>query len=123
MYSKDLGTTIATLLDPVSAANTAAATSAWVAVTQPEGVILFALQVGAMTGSIAWTIETASDDQGANLLAITPIEGAFSAGAANQSQKRSIDARQSKGYVRCKGTIGTGPSVVAGTVLYQSKYA
>lgn len=110
---------IAVLLDPVSAANTAAATSAWVQVpAQAIGAVEIIAHVGALTGSIAWTLQTASDDSGTGAASITPTEGAFSAGAANTVQKRTFDARISKGYVKLTGTIVTGPALVQAAVQY-----
>ena len=104
------------LLNPVSAANTAAATSAWIDVRDSQGDIMFVNQVGALTGSITWTIEHATDNSGTGSAAITPNEGAYAAGAANQIQKRTISANACKGFVRCVGTIVTGPALVAASV-------
>lgn len=109
------------LLDPVSAANTAAATSAWVDVRNAEGDLVFGNQVGALTGSITWTIEHASDSGGTGAAAITPNEGAYAAGAANQAQKRTVSASAVQGFVRCVGTIVTGPALVAASILYRPK--
>lgn len=111
------------LLDPVSAANTAAATSAWVDAREAEGDILFTNQVGALTGSITWTIEHASDSGGTGAVAITPNEGAYAAGAANQTQQRSVNASAIQGFVRCVGTVVTGPALVAAAIKYHPKYA
>lgn len=110
------------LLDPVSAANTAAATSAWVDVREAEGDIVFTNQVGAMTGSITWTIEDATDGSGTGAAGITPNEGAYASGAANQLQQRSLNGSAVRGWVRCVGTIVTGPSVVAANIKYHPKY-
>lgn len=104
------------LLSPVSAANTAAATSGWIDVRDSQGDIMFVNQVGALTGSITWTIEHATDGSGTGSAAITPNEGAYAAGAAAQIQKRTISANACKGYVRCVGTIVTGPALVAVSV-------
>lgn len=109
------------LLNPVSAANTAAATSGWVDVREAEGDVVFVNQVGALTGSIAWTIEHASDGSGTGAAAITPNEGAYSAGAANQVQKRTVNANAVAGWVRCVGTIVTGPALVAASLMYRPK--
>ena len=110
------------LLNPVSAANTAAATSGWVDVRAAEGDLLFTVQTGAVTGSITWTIEDATDGSGTGGAGITPNEGAFAAGAANQIQKRTINAGAVRGWVRVVGTIVTGPSLVAANVKYHPKY-
>lgn len=109
------------LLNPASAANTAAATSGWVSVADAERDIMFTNQVGALTGSITWTIETASDGSGTGGVAITPNEGAYAAGAANQIQKRTVNKNACKGFVRCVGTIVTGPALVAASISYGPK--
>jgi hypothetical protein len=110
------------LLDPVSAANTAAATSAWIDVREAEGDIVFTNQLGAVTGSITWTIEDATDGSGTGAATITPNEGAYSAGAANQIQQRSLNGSAVRGWVRCVGTVVTGPSLVAVNIKYHPKY-
>jgi len=115
--------TITKLLDPASAANTAAATSAWTAIGNAEGDVEFIVQTGAVTGSITWTIEHASDSGGTGGAAITPNEGAFAAGAANQVQKRTVRAVATAGYVRVVGTIVTGPSLVSASMQRHPKYA
>jgi hypothetical protein len=104
------------LLSPVSAANTAAATSAWIDVRDSQGDIMFVNQVGALTGSIVWTIEHATDNAGTSSAAITPNEGAYAAVTANSIQKRTISANACRGFVRCVGTIVTGPALVAASV-------
>jgi hypothetical protein len=109
------------LLNPISAANTAAATSAWISTALAIGSIAFIAQVGALTGSIVWTIETASDDGGTGGAALTPVEGAFSTVTANSIQKRTIDANASKGYVRIVGTVVTGPALVGASIEYRPR--
>lgn len=109
------------LLDPASAANTAAATSSWVDVRGAEGDLMFATHIGALTGSLTWTIEHASDGSGTGAATIVPNEGAFSAGAANQLQKRTVSANAVAGWVRVVGTIVTGPALVAASVSYRLK--
>lgn len=109
------------LLSPVSAANTAAATSGWIDVRYREGDLMFVVQTGALTGSLTWTVEHASDSGGTGAAAITPNEGAFTAGAANQTQKRTVNSNHVAGWVRCVGTIVTGPVLVAASVSARTK--
>lgn len=109
------------LLDPVSAANTAAATSGWIDARKYEGDLVFTMQVGALTGSITWTIEDATDGSGTGASGVTPNEGAFAAGAANQIQKRTVNAGAIRGWVRCVGTIVTGPALVAASLKSRPK--
>jgi len=119
-HEADAVTTVK-LLDPVSAAATVNATSGWVDVRDREGDLVFVMQVGAMTGSITWTIEDATDGSGTGAAGVTPDEGAFAAGAANQIQKRTVGAGSVRGWVRCVGTIVTGPSLVAASVIARPK--
>ena len=114
--------TVAKLLDPVSAANTAAATSGWIDVRQAEGDIMITLQVGALTGSIAWAVQTATDGSGTGSAVMTPNEGVFAAGAANTPQKRTVSANAVLGWIRVVGTIVTGPALVSGTVAYRTPH-
>ncbi len=122
MGNQGQAATAVKLLDPVSAAATANATSGWVDARAAEGDIVFTNQVGALTGSITWTIEHASDGSGTGAAAITPNEGAYAAGAANQIQKRTVNAGAVAGWVRCVGTIVTGPALVAASITYHPKY-
>ena len=110
------------MLDPVSAANTAAATSGWIDVRKYEGDIKITVQLGAVTGSIAWTLEDATDGSGTGAAGITPNEGAFAAGAANQIQKRTLNGSAVRGWIRLVGTIVTGPALVAANLAGHPKY-
>lgn len=111
----------AILLNPVSAANTAAATSAWVDVRGYEGDLVIAAQAGALTGSLTWTLEDATDGSGTGGAGITANEGAFAAGAANQLQKRTLNASAVRGWIRLVGTIVTGPVLVGAALLARPK--
>lgn len=107
------------LLSPVSAANTAAATSAWVDARQADGDIMFINHCGALSGSIVWTIEHATDGSGTGAAAITPNEGAYAAVTANSVQKRTVNGNAIGGWVRCVGTITTGPALVAASISFR----
>ena len=121
MFVEAQAAVIAKLLDPVSAANTAAATSGWVDVRGFEGDVEVIAQVGALTGSITWTLEDATDGAGSGGAAATALlnEGAFTAGAANQTQRRTVKAKSTRGFIRLVGTIVTGPALVAAS--YQGR--
>lgn len=122
MGNQGQAASVAILLSPVSAANTAAATSGWVDVRAAEGDIVITVQTGSVTGSITWTVEDATDGSGTGGAGITPNEGAFAAGAATQVQKRTLNGSAVRGWIRVVGTIVTGPSLVAANVKYHPKY-
>lgn len=81
------------------------------------------VQVGALTGSITWTVEDATDGSGTGAAVMTPLDGAFVAGAANQTQKRTFSANTCRGFLRVVGTIVTGPALVSASTMYHPKYA
>lgn len=109
-------------LSPISAANTAAATSAWIDVRGFEGDIEIRVQTGALTGSLVWTLTDATDSGGSGAAAITPNEGAFATVAANQVQKRTVRAGGTRGFLQVVGTIVTGPVLVAASFGGHPKY-
>jgi hypothetical protein len=109
------------LLDPVSAAASVNATSAWVDIRNREGTVEITVQAGAITGSIAWTIEDATDGAGTGGAGLTPNEGAFAAVTANNIQKRTFPVRATRGFIRVVGTIVTGPVLVAASMRAHPK--
>jgi hypothetical protein len=108
-------------LSAVSAANTAAATSAWLDVRGMEGDIEVLVSIGAVTGSIVLTLEDATSSGGAGGAGITPTEGAFAAATANTTHKRTIDAKAHRGWIRLVGTIVTGPVLISAVVQSRPK--
>ncbi len=108
------------LLDAVSAANTAAATSGtgkWLDVRPYDGEILVIQQIGAVTGSITGKLQSASDANGTGAADITGAT--FTAvSSANNTQSIAVDPKKVVGgFLGYVGTIVTGPaltSVIAG---------
>ena len=118
--------TVTTLLAAGAKADTAAFTSSWVDVRYAEGDIMVILNCGTVTaGNVAPVIETAEDGSATGLATITPNEGAFTTVTTSNdplTEKRTFDARNSKGYIRIKGTVTTGPVDAAATILHRKKY-
>jgi hypothetical protein len=109
------------VLNPVSAANTAAATSGWIDVRNFEGEIVIIQQVGAVTGSITTTVEDATNGSGAGAAALSGV--AFAAvSSANNIQRITIPAGRARGWIRTVGTIVTGPALVSHSILARNKY-
>jgi len=111
------------LQEPVSVANTADATGAFVAVPHTEGSLLITQVVGALTGTVAGTLETAEASNGLNNAALLPDDGSYftSVSSANNVQNKIVNARKNKGYIQWIGTVGTGPAVVTVTVQGRPK--
>jgi hypothetical protein len=128
LHNQGQAAEIVKLLDPAAAGTTAAATSAWIDARKYEGDLVFTAQTGAFTGaptSFTWTIEDATDGAGTGAAGVTPNEGAFAAGAANQIQTRTVNASAIRGWIRIVGTIvgGTTPTVESSAnVMAHPKY-
>lgn len=114
------------ILNPVSAANTAAATSGWVAVPASwEGDVQFVLQTGAVTGSMASILQTATSSGGANAATVTfPDEtAAFTdVTGANTVEQKTIPRKSLGSHVKFVGTVTTGPILLAVSMHGVPKY-
>lgn len=113
------------LLASASAANTAAATSAWVDVRAYEGPLKFTINTGIITGTCTWTIEDATDGSGTGAATVTPNEGAFTAVTTSNDpilESRTVPKTKVRGWVRVVGTIVTGPALCAASLQATPKY-
>lgn len=115
------------LLGPVSAADTAAASSAFVEIPDSEGQVAVLVQTGAVAaGSITYTFQTASDVGGTGAATIVPIGGALTAVTTSNdplTQVAIFDPAQLKGWLKVIGTVVTGAVLVSYTVFSIPKYA
>jgi hypothetical protein len=110
--------TSTSLLDAISAANTAAATSGaakWLDVRIYDGEILVIQQIGAVTGSITGKMQSASDANGTGAADITGATFTI-VSAANNTQSIAVDPKKVVGgFLGYVGTIVTGPALVSVT--------
>jgi hypothetical protein len=115
--------TVASVLDAVSAANTAAATSGsakWLDVRPYDGELLAIQQLGAVTGTIAGKLQSASDANGTGAADITGYT--FPTNTANSTSSIAVDPKKvTGGFIGYVGTIATGPSLVSVTVNGKKK--
>ncbi len=115
--------TTTSILDPVSAANTAAATSGsakWLDVRAYDGEILVTQVLGAITGTIAGKLQSATDANGTGAADITGYT--FPVNTTNQSSKVVVDPKKVVGgFLGYVGTIATGPTVLAVTAAGKLK--
>lgn len=112
------------LLAAQSAANTAAATSAWTAVAGYEGQVAVDINVGTITGTITFTFFTndAASDSGED--AIVPLGGALAQVTTSNDvavYRAVFDSRVIQGFLKVVGTVVTGPALVAYTLIGRKK--
>lgn len=124
MNSQGSAATATSILDSISAGNTAAATSGsakWLDVRGYDGEVVVIQVLGAVTGTIAGKLQSATDTNGTGAADITGAT--FPVNTANQSSKVVIDPRQvAGGFLGYVGTIVTGPSLVSVTAIGKKKY-
>jgi len=115
LLSQASAATATSLIDAVSAANTAAATSGsakWLDVRVYDGEILVIQQLGAVTGTIAGKLQSASDANGTGAADITGYT--FGTNTANSSSTIAVDPKKVVGgFLGYVGTIATGPSLIS----------
>lgn len=112
------------LLKSQSAANTAAATSAYVAVTGYEGVVKVVINLGTIVGTCDFTFSTATDSGGTGAATIVPIGGALAQITTSNDDavyEAHFDSRVLKGYLQVIGTIATGPLLASYTLVGRKK--
>lgn len=115
LNSQGSAATSTSLLDALSAAATANATSGsgkWLDVRPYDGEIIVTQNLGAVTGTIAGKLQSASDANGTGAADITGAT--FGTNTANSTSKLVIDPKTvTGGFLGYVGTIGTGPSLVS----------
>jgi hypothetical protein len=125
LASQPSAVTALKVLNSVSCANTAAATSAWIQVSGYEGVIALVISTGIITGTITYTFNTATDGIGTGSAAIVPLGGALTQVTTSNDDDipyvALFDARALKGYINVVGTIVTGPALVSYTLIGRKK--
>lgn len=116
---------VTTVINAVSAANTAAATSGWIDVRYNEGILLFVIDTGIVVGSITYTFQDANTSGGGSPAAIVPIGGAIAAITTandNAVNVAAFPATQPRGWMQVVGTIATGPALISYSVVHLPKY-
>lgn len=117
------------LINAVSAANTAAATSAGFDLSGYEGSVRVIQQTGAITGTLDGKVQASTDNSTWNDLA-TAADGLVGAQVttANQIRAVALDVRSirtsvgSCRYIRYVGTVVTGPVLISVIVVGFRKY-
>jgi len=124
LFSQASAATATSLIDAVSAAATANATSGagkWLDVRIYDGEFLVTQQIGAVTGSITGKLQSATDANGTGAADITGA--AFTiVSAANNTQTFALDPKKvTGGFLGYVGTIVTGPALVSVTAAAKKK--
>jgi hypothetical protein len=113
------------ILAPVSAADTAAATSAYIDLNGYEGQIGIVLATGLVGTSITYSFLTATDVGGTGEAGVVPISGAPTVITTSNDPNTEIavfEATQLAGWLKVVGTIVGTAVVVSYTAIGILKY-
>lgn len=125
LNSQASATTMTSLIDAASCANTAAATSGngkWLDVRPYDGELLVVQQIGAVTGSITGKLQSASDVNGTGAADISGATFTL-VNSANNTQTIALDPKKvTGGFLGYVGTIVTGPALTSVTAGGKKKY-
>lgn len=124
-YLDSLVATLALAVDP---ADTAAASSAFVDVQGYEGQVAVVISNGIIGagGSVTWTFQTSTVDEGTSPATIVPVGGALAvANEANEplTQIAVFDVSQLQGFLKVIGTVATDAGPLTYTIIGRKKYA
>lgn len=108
-----------------SAANTAAATSAYIDLRGYEGEVVVDINIGTVVGTVDFTFSTNSAANGTGASLIVPLDGAIAQITPSNDDAvytARFDANQLRGYLSIIGTVGTGPALLGYTIKGCKKY-
>jgi hypothetical protein len=116
---------VVSVIKPVSAANTSAATSAGIDITKYEGDLVFIQYTAAITGTLDGKLQVCDDAGGTNPVDVTgaTFTQVTTSNDDPNIQKLVLDSGSfAKKFVRYVGTIVTGPSLMSVALVSRPKY-
>jgi hypothetical protein len=93
----------------------------WIPVSGLEGNLLFLVNVGAITGSVIFKLQDATDGSGTGAADLSPAIASASLNTAGQTVALIVDKRKIRSHVRLVATVTTGPALLAGVLAARNK--
>jgi hypothetical protein len=93
----------------------------WLPVASREGILTFVYNAGAITGSVIFSLEDATDGSGTAAAALSPAVASASISAAGTSGSLRVDKRKIRSHVRLVATVTTGPVLAAAVLVCRDK--
>lgn len=106
---------------PSASRSAGTANGSWIAVGKYEGDLAFVINTGAVTGSVVYKLQDATDDSGTGA---ADISGATTGSitTANSATVLSWAAGNTRSHVRVVATVTTGPVLCGATLMAHPKY-
>lgn len=93
----------------------------WIPVAKLEGTLVVGYNVGAITGSVIFSLEDATDGSGTGAAALSPAVASASITTAGTTGALRVDKRKIRSHVRLVATVTTGPGLLAGILMARDK--
>jgi hypothetical protein len=93
----------------------------WIDVSNYEGDLLFAFNIGAVTGSVILKLQDATDGSGTAAADLSPAVATASLSTAGGTAALIVPKSKIRSHVRLVATVTTGPILIAGILLARPK--
>jgi hypothetical protein len=95
----------------------------WIPVSALEGMLVFNYNVGAITGSVVFSLEDATDGSGTAAAALSPAVSSGSLNTAGTTGAIRVEKKKIRSHVRLVATVTTGPALLSGILSARNKTA
>lgn len=95
----------------------------WLPVKDLEGTLAFEYNVGALTGSVVFKLQDATDGSGTGAADLSPAVQSASLSTAGSTGALLVNKRKVRSHVRLVATVTTGPALCAGILAARNKTA
>jgi hypothetical protein len=93
----------------------------WIPVSNLEGMLEVAYNCGAITGSVIFKLQDATDGSGTGAADLSPAVASASITTAGTTGALIVDKRKIRSHVRLVATVTTGPVLASGILLARNK--
>jgi hypothetical protein len=93
----------------------------WLPVKNLEGMLEVLYNLGALTGSVVFKLQDATDGSGTGAADLSPAVETASLTTAGSTGALRVDKRKVRSHVRLVSTVTTGPALCAGVLVARDK--
>jgi hypothetical protein len=93
----------------------------WLPVKNLEGMLAFLYNAGAITGSVVFKLQDATDGSGTGAADLSPAVASASITTAGTTGILSVEKRKVRSHVRLVATVTTGPVLAAAVLMARDK--
>lgn len=95
----------------------------WLPVSALEGMLVFNYNVGAVTGSVIFKLQDATDGSGTGAADLDPAVASASINTAGTTGALRVEKKKIRSHVRLVATVTTGPILISAILTTRNKTA